>query len=295
MPACGVAKLAREEMLSFEQLHRIAEQAVRLGVEKIRVTGGEPLARKGVTGFLERLAVVPGLKELALTTNGLLLREMASDLYRAGVQRLNVSVDSLKPETYSRITRGGVLAQALDGIAAAERAGFAPVKINMVVMRGVNDDEVLDFAALTLDKAHSVRFIEYMPTGVTSEWKERSVSGREMLDKIKERYSLEPVSSHGTAGPAQEFRIAGAAGTVGVITPISNCFCASCNRIRVTATGMAKGCLFGKGVDLKPYLRLGDDELRKVLREVVLNKPAWHGLTMPLPAEKAFPMAHVGG
>jgi cyclic pyranopterin phosphate synthase len=295
MPAEGVPKLSHQDILSFEDLHRIARQAVSLGLEKIRVTGGEPLARKGVVSFLERLAAISGLKELVLTTNGVALREFAVPLRRAGVQRLNVSLDSLKPETFATITRGGDLKQALDGIAAAEEAGFPPVKINMVVMRGVNDGEVLDFAALTLGKAYTVRFIEYMPATLEPGWKSLSVTGREILERIARRYPVLPLGAIAN-GPAENFRIDGAPGTLGIITPISNHFCARCNRIRITASGLAKGCLFGaNAIDLRPYLSSSDDVLREILREIATRKPERHGLNNPELAHAPFTMAQVGG
>ncbi len=164
MPGAGVDFLPHEAILSYEELLSIARIAVSLGVEKIRVTGGEPLVRRGIVPFLARLAQLPGLRHLALTTNGLLLAEMAEGLREAGVQRLNISLDSLSPDTFAAVTRGGELDRVLEGLAAAEQAGFLSLKINMVVMRGVNDGEILDFAALTLEKPYSVRFIEYMPT-----------------------------------------------------------------------------------------------------------------------------------
>ena len=296
MPAQGIPKLSHHDILSFEDLGRIAEQAVSLGLDKIRVTGGEPLVRKGVVGFLEKLATIPALTELVLTTNGVLLAQMARELRRAGVQRLNVSLDSLKPATFARITRGGDLRRVLDGLDAAEQAGFPPVKINMVVMRGINDDEVLDFAALTLQKACAVRFIEYMPTMLEPEWRSLWVPGRELLERIESQYPLWPLEAGERAGPARNFRIAGAAGTLGVITPISHHFCDRCNRIRITATGMAKGCLFaGDAVDLKPYLRAGDKALRAVLLRVVTRKPMSHNLLAAPPAHSAFAMAQLGG
>lgn len=296
MPPEGIPKLSHSDILSYEDLHRIARQAVGLGLDKIRITGGEPLVRRGVVGFLEKLATIPGLTELVLSTNGVLLRQMARDLRRAGVQRLNVSLDSLKPETFARITRGGDLQQVLDGLDAAELAGFPPVKINMVAMRGINDDEVLDFAALTLRKACTVRFIEYMPTMLDPDWRSLWVPGRELLERIERRYPLRPLDVTDRAGPARNFRIVGAAGTLGVIAPISHHFCDRCNRIRITATGMARGCLFaGDGVDLKPYLRAGDELLREVLRQVVTRKPVWHNLLAAQPAHSPFAMAHIGG
>ncbi len=295
MPADGVPKLSHGEMLSYEELLRVAREAVFLGIEKIRITGGEPLVRKGLVGFIEQLAAIPGLKELVLTTNGLLLREMALSLRRAGVQRLNISLDSLKPKTFAEITRGGELHRALDGIAAADEAGFPPVKINMVVMGGVNDNEVLDFAALTLQRACTVRFIEYMPINKEPGWASLSIAGSEILARIGSRYKLVPLVGTEMAGPARNFKIHGAAGAIGIITPISGHFCDSCNRIRVTAAGLVRSCLFAEeGVDLKEYLRSADDgKLQGILRRVVTGKPGRHHLANEEHA--AFAMSQIGG
>jgi GTP 3',8-cyclase len=297
MPPEGVPEVRHGEILSYEELLRVAREAVALGIEKIRITGGEPLVRKGLIGFIERLAALPGLRELVLTTNGILLREMALPLRRAGVQRLNISLDSLRPETFARITRGGDLARVLDGIAAAGEAGFPPVKINMVVMRGINDDELLDFAALTIDKPYTVRFIEYMPTLQDMEWQSRSLDGREILARIGHRFSLLPLVSTETAGPARNFKISGAAGAIGIITPISGHFCESCNRIRVTASGLVRGCLFADtAVDLKPFLGSTDNGgLRETLRRVVTEKPGRHHLTEELPGQGNVAMSRIGG
>jgi cyclic pyranopterin phosphate synthase len=296
MPAEGVRKLQHNDILSFEQLLRIARMAVSLGIDKIRVTGGEPLVRKGIVGFLEDLSGINGLKELVLTTNGLLLREFAADLRRVGVDRLNVSLDSLDQATYSTLTRGGVLEKALDGIAAAEEVGFPPVKINTVMIRGVNDVEILDFAALTLRMPHQIRFIEYMPTSSTPNWPSEFVSGDEILQQIRSAYPLDPLCNSSDAGPAKLFRIPLALGAIGVITPISNHFCASCNRLRVTATGDVKGCLFdGGGVSLKPYLDGSDEELQAALLRVLKNKPERHHLLDAKTLIPSFAMSEIGG
>lgn len=302
MPAEGIRKLAHTEILRFEELDRIARQAVALGIEKIRVTGGEPLVRRGVIEFLRGLSSIAGLRETVLTTNGALLAPMAAALREAGVQRLNVSLDSLQPETFAAITRGGDLRQVLDGIAAAEAAGFPPVKINVVVLRGVNDGEVLDFAERTLREPRTVRFIEYMPAASGSTFDAAftplgpaslTVSGSEILERIAARYTLQPLDEPGSGGPARNFRIQGAAGKLGIITPVSHDFCDSCNRIRVTSTGIAKGCLFSEqGIDLRPALAAGDDVLREVLRRLVTEKP--EGYRQQLPGAP-FSMSQVGG
>jgi cyclic pyranopterin phosphate synthase len=295
MPASGVPKVSHGEMLSYEDLLRVATQSVELGIEKIRITGGEPLVRKGLVPFLAKLSAVPGLNELVLTTNGILLSEMASELRRAGVQRLNISLDSLKPEVFTSITRGGDVRQVMEGIAAAEAAGFGPPKINMVVMRGVNDDEILDFAGLTLEKGYAVRFIEYMPTTAEKGWESRSVTGDEILARIADRYRLVPLLGNSLAGPARNFRISGGMGSIGIITPVSGHFCDSCNRIRVTATGLARGCLFsGTGVDLRPVLAEEDDQtLKESLRQIVAAKPGKHHLSEG--TADPFAMSQIGG
>lgn len=297
MPPEGIPLLQHGDMLSYEELYHVASEAVALGIEKIRITGGEPLVRKGLIGFIERLSALPGLRELVLTTNGVLLREMALPLRRAGVQRLNISLDSLNPTTFAAITRGGDLRKVLDGIAAADEAGFPPVKINMVVMRGVNDDELLDFAALTLRQPCTVRFIEYMPTLQDKGWDAQSVDGREILERIGRHFPLLPLVSTEMAGPSRNFKISGAAGAIGIITPISGHFCESCNRIRVTASGLVRGCLFeNKTVDLKPHLRSpGHSNVREILRRIVMDKPDRHHLAEEEPGHGSVAMSRIGG
>ena len=247
--------------------------------------------------YLELRAIVADcLQELVLTTNGTLLWKYAHALRSAGVQRLNVSLDSLRPETFSSLARGGNLESALDGIAAAEQAGFPSVKINTVVIRGMNDDELLDFAAMTLRTPRQIRFIEYMPTTTAPDWSSAYVSGDEILRRLREVYELEAIPSAKSAGPAAVYRIPGAMGTIGVITPISNHFCASSNRIRVTASGVIKGCLFESGgVSLRPYLNRSDDELRDVLLQVLRAKPNRHHLTDNTTQIAPFAMSQIGG
>jgi cyclic pyranopterin phosphate synthase len=262
MPAEGICKMKHEEILKYEELLLLAETAIGIGIEKIRITGGEPLVRKGILGFLEKLSGIPGLRQLVLTTNGMLLPEMAEGLRKAGVQRLNISLDSLRPETFRHITRCGDLERVLTGILAAEEQGF-PIKLNMVVMRGINDDEVLEFARLTLTKPFTVRFIE----------------------------------EDSLAGPSRNYRIEGAAGKIGIITAVSSHFCRDCNRIRVTSSGMAKGCLFDDtAYDLKPILSNGDRAaLETTLREIVSRKPLKGFICDAGSHRKPFDMSKVGG
>ncbi len=295
MPAGGVAKLTPNDILRFEDLFRIAREAVSLGVEKIRITGGEPLVRKCTVEFLAQLSQIDGLKELTLTTNGSLLATTAAQLRCAGVARLNVSLDSLRPQTFATITRGGDLYAVLDGIRATEDAGLLPIKINTVIMRSINDDEVLDFAELTFRKPYSVRFIEVMPTGPQTDWRNRFVSGREILNVLASRYTVTALP-RAPAAAAKTFQLKGALGTVGVIAAVSDHFCEGCNRIRVTATGIAKACLFAKeGMDLKPYLLAGDAELRSALQSLVWEKPLQHPPLQCIAAADSFAMAQIGG
>lgn len=297
MPGNGIPLLPHGEILSYEELFLVARAAVSLGIEKIRVTGGEPLVRKGILEFLSRISRIPRLRQLVLTTNGLFLEEMAEPLRNAGVQRLNISVDSLDPRNFQRITRRGDLNRVLAGIAAAERAGF-PIKLNMVVIRGVNDHEVAGFAALTLDRPFAVRFIEFMPSGTAEgEWRSSVVPGREVLDRIAARYRFDEVDRGELAGPARDYRIRGAAGTIGVITPVSSHFCGDCNRIRVTASGMARGCLFSREeTDLKPLLREGREPgLEKALLGIVRFKPGKHRFCAGGAGEAPLKMSRVGG
>lgn len=297
MPAEGIRKLKREEILKYEELLLLAETAVGIGIEKIRITGGEPLIRKGILGFLENLSRIPGLRQLVLTTNGMLLPEMAGGLRKAGVQRRNVSLDSLKPATFCRITRCGDLERVLMGIRIAEEQGF-PIKLNMVVMRGINDDEVLDFAGLTLTKPFTVRFIEYMPTMKEPGWQSLVVPGEEIIRRISGSYRIRPLEREDIfSGPTRNYRIEGATGRIGIITAVSSHFCSECNRIRVTSSGIPKGCLFDDTLyNLKPILSSGDRAaLETALREIVRRKPR-RGIICDAEAHrKPFDMSKIGG
>lgn len=297
MPPEGVEDLGHDALLTFEELQLIAECAVGLGIEKIRVTGGEPTVRSGIVHFLAGLASIQGLHQLVLTTNGLLLEQMAADLYRAGVQRLNVSLDSLRPRRFREICRGGELHRVLAGLDAAVATGFPPPKINVVIMRGVNDDEILDFAELTVSRGCSVRFIEYMPVIRDDGWQRLSFSGDEVLQRIGEKYPLTPVDKGVCAGPSQDYRIPGASGSIGIITAVSGHFCSDCNRIRVTAQGQAKGCLFSdEKTDLLPFLRPMDRSgLGRTLQRIVASKPEGHAINCGNYTHSNFSMVQVGG
>ena len=297
MPKEGITKNSQDAVLSYEELLLIAETAIGMGIEKIRITGGEPLVRTGIINFISSIAGIPGLKHLALTTNGILLPEMANELYKAGVQRLNISLDSLNPQIFAKITRGVALERVLAGLAAAESAGFPPPKINIVIMRGVNDQEILEFAELTINSGNSVRFIEYMPVVREAGWQRYCITGEEILQRLAEKHSLERVDKGAFAGPSRDFSIPGAKGTIGIITAVSGHFCSECNRIRVTSTGKAKGCLFSdEKTDLMPYLRPPDREgLKHVLHDIVTGKPERHTMSREGYCHSNFTMSQIGG
>lgn len=296
-PHGGAAGAVRREILSDDQLLLLARTAVDVGIEKIRVTGGEPLLRKGIVGLLRRLGGIPGLRKLVLTTNGLLLAEMADGVRSAGVESLNVSLDSLVPERFARITGGGRLGSVLEGIDKAERAGFPRLKINVVVMRGINDDEVGRFASLTLGRPLTVRFIERMPLQASDCGRGLTVPGEEILGRIGRTHRVVPWEREELGGPARYYRIEGAAGTIGIITPVSCHFCGECNRIRVTSDALAKGCLFSAGnVDLRPFLDAGDAAgLRDALRSVAGDKPSGRLLLPEEAGDEPLFMSRIGG
>ena len=268
----GGAEHTRGGILSIEELAEIGEAAVRCGVKKIRLTGGEPLMRRGLLTLCERLRGSTGLEELALTTNGALLGAMAADLRASGVGRLNVGLDTLRPERFRALTRRGELHDVLRGLDAARSAGFTGTKVNVVLLGGVNDDEIADFAALTRSEDLSVRFIELMPMGVCAAFpRERFLSADAVLSAVPE---LERV---GRGGVAELYRVPGWRGTVGLIRPVTRCFCASCDRIRVTADGNLKPCLHS--AEEIPLRGLRGAALEDAIRAGAAAKPARHGLT----------------
>ncbi len=288
MPEHGVPKRAHSEICSLEELCDMAAAAVSLGVRKVRITGGEPLVRRGVVSLCRMLRALPGLEELCLTTNGVRLPELAAPLREAGVDRLNISLDTLRPERYRSITRIGELSSVLRGLDAAEAAGFSHTKLNCVLMGGVNDDEIEDFVRLTQARPLSVRFIELMPMGACAKWeKARFLPAGAVLDRVPE---LVPA---GTDGVSRLYRIPGAAGTVGLIEPMSHAFCAECSRIRITADGKLKPCLHA---DTEIALRgLHGEALLDALRQGIARKPERHALTRDGQSHAGRCMSEIGG
>lgn len=291
MPPEGVRKQAHDQILSLEEIGEIARAAVELGVKKIRLTGGEPLVRRGVLSLCRELRRIPRLQELTLTTNGLLLPGMAAELKAAGVDRVNVSLDTLAPEKYRRITRGGCLEDALAGIQAARDAGLTPLKLNCVLIGGFNDDEIPALAALTEREPVEVRFIELMPIGDTAGFgPEAYLPCETVLERLPR---LEPAAGERT-GVAERFRLPGAAGTVGLIRPLSRCFCAQCDRIRLTADGYLKPCLHSR--EEISVRGLHGPDLRRRLEQAIRHKPEQHGqLSASARSESARGMNRIGG
>jgi len=280
MPAEGVPSVDHSQILSLEEVFRIARVAVALGVGKIRLTGGEPLVRKGLIPLIEKLCHLPQQPELTLTTNGLLLANQAQELKKAGLQRVNISLDTLHAERFEQMTRRPGLEKVLDGIRAAETAGLKPIKLNVVPIRGVNADEICDFARLTCDHDWQVRFIEFMPLSSGLDYAPESrFPAAEILAEVQKLGQLTPLERKGPAGPARLYKIQGAMGVVGVIPAVSDHFCAECNRLRLTADGQLRPCLFSDHeIDVRTALRRGcsDEELALLLRTGVKEKPQQH-------------------
>jgi cyclic pyranopterin phosphate synthase len=299
MPKDGISLIGHDAILRYEEMVRIARIAAAKGISKIRVTGGEPLARKGVSEFIAELARIDGIHDLSMTTNGTLLQQHALQLKQAGLKRLNISLDSLDPVKYNSITRGGDIKDVLTGLGQAQEAGFSPMKINVVVIRGINDDEILSFARFTIERDLHIRFIEYMPIGMENGWREdRFISSAEIQSTIATIGRLVPVTSHNGSGPAQMFRIEGAKGYLGFISSLSNHFCQSCNRLRLTPDGKLRTCLFSDAeIDLKTPLRNGcsDTELEHIISEAILSKPQRHHATEPVFKKCVRSMHAIGG
>lgn len=299
MPPQGIKLLSHNDILSFEEMERVAAAATRLGISRIRITGGEPLVRKGVVEFVASLMQLPGVEDVSLTTNGILLTEYAAALRGAGMRRINISLDTLDADKYRRITRGGEIQRVLEGISEARRQGFAPIKVNVVAMRGINDDEIEAFARLTIERPVHIRFIEFMPIGIVTDWDQDSfISSAETRAIISRVGSLHSVEKCGKAGPAEMFRLEGAAGQLGFISPLSNHFCDTCNRMRLTADGRLRTCLFSDHeIDLKACLRgaAGDGELEQAIAEAIKTKPQGHAFKKPSFKKCRRNMSSIGG
>ncbi len=286
MPSSGKrTRLRHLDILRYEELLRILRIGVGLGIRKVRITGGEPLVRKGIDGFLARAARIPGIEDFSLTTNGLVLLRHLNAIREAGIRRLNISLDTLDPECYRRITGQDGFSAVWEGILAARQAGFAPIKINAVAMAGVNENDLTDLAALTFQYPFHVRFIEYMPVGYAAVDRSRRLLASDIMERIQGLGHLIPCSPSPEtslpSGPAEYYRFAGAPGKIGFIRPWSGHFCASCTRLRLTAAGIIRPCLLSeRGVDIRAPLREGrlDKDLAAIFLQAAARKPAGHHL-----------------
>ena len=276
MPLDDYDWLDKSEVLTFEEITRLARLFIQLGVEKIRLTGGEPLARRDLEQLVKSLSDLDGLRDLCLTTNGSTLAEKAQALKAAGLRRLNVSLDSLKPERFRRITKRGDLQKVLDGLFVAKEHGFSPIKLNAVIERGVNDDEIIDLVTFSLEHGFAIRFIEFMDVGNANHWQSDTiVPKQEILDIINTRFPLRETGRKGGSAPSVDYQCVDGSGDIGVIASVTEPFCASCTRARLTADGRLVTCLFANtGHNLKVLLRGGasDDRLLDVLQQVWLQR-----------------------
>lgn len=298
MPSKGVMPIKHKDILSYEEIVRIVRIAAPMGIRKVRITGGEPLARKNITHLISSLNAINGIENISLTTNGVLLEKYADEIARAGLDRVNVSLDSLSPDRYKEITRGGSLDVVLRGIEKAENAGLKPVKINMVPIRGFNVDEIEEFATITLEKSYQVRFIEFMPIGARQMWShDKYIPLNEIKSIVEKVGSLTPVKVR-KSGPARYFRFEGAAGVVGFINAVTHQFCEECNRLRLTADGKLRPCLFSETeVDLKTPIRNGtsDVEIEGLIRYAIEVKPEKHNIDCRDGSAFLKPMSRIGG
>jgi cyclic pyranopterin phosphate synthase len=299
MPAEGLPWLKKREILSFDEIERVTRISVERGIREIRLTGGEPTVRAGLPELIERLVRIPGLEGVSLTTNGFLLKRMAKDLADAGLTRINVSLDTLVQEKFEHITRRNHLAEVLEGLQELEKhPSISPIKVNAVAIRGFTDDEVLDFARLARRKPYVVRFIEFMPLDADESWSpEKILTGRELYEMIHAAYPLVPGDA-GASSTSRVYRFADGAGEIGFINPVSEPFCSTCNRIRLTADGQLRTCLFSRWeTDLRGPMRDGasDEEIGALMLRAVRRKEMKHRINDPGFVRANRSMSQIGG
>lgn len=278
----SVPRLLHDDILRYEEIHRVVQAAAKLGIKSLRITGGEPLLRPNLDTLIRLLVPIEGIDDISLTTNGTLLSKYATELKAAGLKRVNISLDTFKADKYKDITGSDKLKDVLNSIEAAKKAQLTPVKINVVVMQGINDDELIDFAKKSIGDGWHVRFIERMPLVATGFENNDMVSVQEMMTTIQQSLgSLEPCLATSGNGPAKYYKLAGAEGTIGFIGPVTDCFCSTCNRFRLTADGGLRPCLLEDDeIDIKKPLRDGAsiDELKELMRQAVALKRQRHRL-----------------
>jgi len=300
MPADNVQFMPRKDLLNFEEIARFVEIVAPMGVNKLRLTGGEPLVRQDLSCLVEMLARVPGIEDIGLTTNGILLADQAADLYRAGLRRLNVSLDALSPEKFREVTRRDGYERVLEGIEEAKRVGFNPVKINAVSIRGITEDEIVPFGHFARTTGCEVRFIEYMPLDADNAWeRDKVLFASEILEILsREVAPLTPLGTQPPHAPATDYEFADGVGRIGFIPSVSQPFCSQCNRFRLTADGKLRNCLFSlEETDVRDLLRNSEDnaEVRNAVRESIARKWAGHQINSADFVQPDRPMHSIGG
>ncbi len=299
MPEEGVNYLGHDKILSLEDIARLVRISTSIGIHKVRLTGGSPLVRRNICQLIRYIRDIPEIDDIALSTNGILYADMADDLKAAGLNRINFSLDTLVPEKYTYITRRGQLPDVIRALNKAIILHMDPIKINAVVIRGFNDDEILDFAALAYTHPLHIRFIEFMPIGDMFFWqKERMIHSDEIKNIISQHYTLEENKITTGNGPAKSYKVSGGKGSLGFISPMSNHFCGECNRIRLTAEGKLRACLYDKKeIDLKPALENGanDEEIRQLFIKTIHAKPDKHHMNNGWGENNQRKMYQIGG
>jgi cyclic pyranopterin phosphate synthase len=299
MPPAGIERKSHDDILRYEEISRIVRAVVPCGITRLRLTGGEPLVRPQVTTLVRMLHDIEGLEDIALTSNGQLLARYGRELRDAGLRRINVSLDTLRADRYREITRGGELRAVMEGLEACRQVGFSPIKINAVVIRGMNDDEVADFARLTLESPYDVRFIEFMPMGDIGLWSPEAVVREDEIRAMVEMVGrLEAAETPATSRGGEAFRLPGGLGSIAFISPFSQPFCASCNRLRLTSDGKLRPCLLSDDlVDLRAVVRGGDsdDDIRRAFGKAARAKPKAHRLAEEAACHPRTPMSAIGG
>lgn len=282
MPQEGVSLKAHREILSFEEIETVVRVGSELGIRKIRLTGGEPLIRRNLPELIHGISRIDAIDDVAITTNGVLFSSLAARLKEAGLNRVNLSIDTLQKDRYHYITRGGDVAVVIKALETALAEGLEPVKVNTVLIKGFNDDEILDFCRLAYNLPVHIRFIEFMPVGEIKYWNsDRIVANADVLDQIVKHFDLKPGRVSRGNGPAKYFTMEGGQGSVGFISPMSNHFCGECNRLRLTADGKLRACLYdGKEKDLKEALRGNqpEEDIKRIFEETILSKPERHAM-----------------
>ncbi len=299
MPVKDLKLLNHGDILSYEEILKVLQAAAEIGIEKVRLTGGEPLVRRHFMHLVKSVCQVSGFKDVSITTNGVHLKEKAQELFDAGVHRINVSLDTLNPVKYAKIAGRDCFRDAWEGLQEAEAVGFSPIKVNVVAIRGMNDDELLEFARLSVRKPYHIRFIEYMPIGHDSRWKaEKYLSSDEIKSELETLGPLQKVLRSSLDGPAERYRFESARGEIGFISGLSHHFCPACNRLRLTADGKLRPCLFTDDeLDIKTPLRNGcsREDLKRLFQEAIVRKPRQHPAKIRGKGAGRRPMSAIGG